>query len=119
MSASTQLFESPALGPCERLASVLELTRQMVELARDGDWDEVAALEKQRYVDLQQCFADPIAPEHGPLVSQALEKMLTMNDRLINDLTTARDSVREQETQQARRRRALGQYQSVGMQPRL
>lgn len=105
------------VGPCQRLAAVLAMTRDMLDMARTGDWDEVAELERARRDDLQQCFAEPVSAEHGELVAEALAVMLHLNEELMALLASAREAVLTEGAQQVRRRTALDQYQQVQHRP--
>lgn len=102
-----------ATGQYQRLAGVLSMTRDMLDLAAAGDWDEVANLERARRDDLQQCFVQPVSAEHGELVSEALAVMLHLNEELMSLLSGARDAVLEQGVEQLRTRSAVDQYQRV------
>lgn len=104
-------------GQCRRLADVLTRTRSMVQHAHAGDWDRVAELERCRRDDLQDCFAAPVAPEHGEIVAEALAVMLHLNEELMGVLATARDSVLEQGAEQSRTRSAIVNYQAVQHAP--
>lgn len=97
----------------QQLAAVLEQTRDMVALARDGEWDRVAELERGRRDGLQQCFADPVSEEQGELVAEALAVILHLNEELMALLGDARDSVLASGIQQSRTRAAVGTYQDV------
>jgi hypothetical protein len=105
-------------GQYQRLAGVLNMTRDMLALAGVGDWDRVAELERERRDDLQRCFEQPVDADHGELVSEALAVMLHLNDELMELLATARDTVLEQGVNQARTRVAVGRYQDVQHSPR-
>lgn len=100
-------------GSYQRLAGVLTMTRDMIELAGSGDWDSVAELERARRDDLQQCFLDPLAADQGELVAEALAVMLHLNEELMDLLARARDAVLEKGAKQVRTRSALGEYQQV------
>ncbi|MEM6301912.1 MAG: flagellar protein FliT [Pseudomonadota bacterium] len=115
-SKSTKIG-SETLAPTQRLAAILETTRSMLELAEAEQWDEVSKLEQHRREELQQCFADPVPPEHGELVAEALAVLLHLNKEMMGHLARARDLVLEQGAQQARTRSALGQYQRVQDSP--
>ncbi|GAB5413235.1 MAG: hypothetical protein Cons2KO_08380 [Congregibacter sp.] len=109
----TARVEGEVMGQYQRLAGVLSVTRDMLDLARDGDWDQVAELERARRGDLQECFAAPVSPEHGELVAEALAVMLHLNEELMSLIAGARDAVLEQGVQQKRKRSAVGQYHLV------
>ncbi|MFK7828959.1 MAG: flagellar protein FliT [Congregibacter sp.] len=104
---------SNAAGSYQRLAGVLNLTRDMIQMAGNGDWDGVAKMERVRRDDLQQCFLDPFDADQGELVSEALAVMLHLNEELMALLAGARDTVLAQGATQARTRSAVNQYQDV------
>ena len=109
----TSALDAKESGQYQRLAGVLNMTRDMLDCAGAGEWDRVAQLERERRDDLQQCFSQPVDAEHGELVSEALAVMLHLNDELMGLLANARDAVLEQGVNQARTRSALGSYQDV------
>lgn len=111
----TQMFFDPLVtgGRCRRLAEVLTITQEMLDHARDGDWDSVTRLEHQRRADLAECFgADPVS-ENAELVAEALAALLHLNEELMALLRKARDAVLIQGAEQARARSAIGLYQGV------
>lgn len=113
MSAVLEFNAPTPAGPCQHLARVLSVTRDMLDLARAGAWDRVTELERERRGDLQRCFATPLGAEHGELVAETLAVLLHLNEELMSLLGEAREAALEQGAQQARRRSALDQYQSV------
>lgn len=104
-------------GQCRRLADVLTQTRQMLDLAGAGDWDQVTAMEQHRREELRRCFEEATAPEHGELVAEALAVILHLNEELMVKLRAAREAVLQQGIAQARTRSAIGQYQNVKQAP--
>lgn len=111
-------MESGHSGQYQRLANVLNTTRDMLELAGEGEWDRVAELERERRDDLAKCFDTPISEEHGELVAEALAVMLHLNEELMALLSSAREDVLQLGAKQTRTRNALGQYQDVQQGPR-
>jgi len=105
------------LGQCQRLAQVLTLTQDMLKLAEDGQWQQVAELEKQRRDDLALCFdatsTTSAAPEHAELMAEALATMLHLNEELMEKLSMARQGVLEQGVKQNRNRSAIVSYDAV------
>lgn len=100
-------------GPCQRLAGVLTMTRDMLNSAEDGDWERVARLERRRRDDLARCFSEAPSPEHGELVAEALAVILHLNEELMARLRDARESVLQQGVAQVRTRAAIGRYRDV------
>ena len=98
---------------CRRLARVLLITQEMLERAREDDWDAVAERERERRDDLRRCFAEATPAEHGELVAEALAGLLQLNEELMALLATARERVLEQGVAQARTRTAIDRYRDV------
>jgi hypothetical protein len=112
-AASDRDGHSADPGPCQRLAGVLTMTRDMLDSAEGGDWERVAELERRRRDDLSRCFSEPPSPEHGELVAEALAVILHLNEELMTRLRDARESVLQQGVAQVRTRAAIGRYQDV------
>ena len=106
-----------ALTQCRRLARVLTMTQEMVELADDGEWDAVAERESARREDLKTCFSDPVSPGDAELVAEALAAVLHLNEELMSRLSSARDNVLQQGIAQARTRSAIDSYHDVKRGP--
>jgi hypothetical protein len=100
-------------GQCTLLANVLLMTRQMVELAQAAEWDAVAQLEGDRRSLLSETFAEPVPPEHSEIFSEALAAMLHMNEELMALLQSAKDDTVQQQAQQVRTGKSIGQYLDV------
>ena len=109
--------KSAQVTQTQRLAGVLEQTRDMLDHARGGDWDQVAELERGRRDDLQRCFTEPVSQEQGELVAEALAVILHLNEELMALLGDARDAVLASGVQQSRTRAAVGTYQDVQHSP--
>ena len=73
------------------LARALELTKEMLLRAQQGDWQKVADLEIARRRELEVCFSIAITEAKGELVSEALAVLLHLNEELLSLLMSARD----------------------------
>lgn len=73
-----------------QLARVLKVTEDMLEQANAGNWEQVEALEAQRSVELQECFAmqDETPSE---LVAEALATLIYLNEQLVQIVRYARE----------------------------
>lgn len=103
-------------GQCTLLANVLLMTRQMVELAGEAEWDAVAQLEGDRRELLSETFAQPVPPEHSEIFSEALAAMLHMNEELMALLSKAKDDNLAQHAEQVRKGQHIGQYLDIDSQ---
>ena len=74
----------------ERLAAVLLLTERMLNLAKLGNWDQVADSERCRQGLLEDCFDSEVQPHNSELFSEAIAAMLHMNEELMALLAQAR-----------------------------
>ena len=95
------------------LASILLMTQEMLELARDEDWSKVTNLEEERRILLATCFSSPIPEEQSQLFSEALAAMLQMNEEMIGLLEAAKENVAIKRTDQTHKKRSLGHYLDV------
>ena len=77
-------------GPPGLLATVIEITNDMLAAAQVDDWERVSTGEVRRRQLLDNCFADPIRPEHSEVFAEALAVLLHMNEELTALLQVAR-----------------------------
>jgi len=102
------------LDHCKRLAHVLSLTKNMLALAEDGQWDQVAEKELERRADLAACFSDSTAAaSNAEVFAEAMAALLHLNEELMAKLKVARDMVMEEGRQHTRNRNALGSYRDI------
>lgn len=95
------------------LATVINTTRTMLDLAKEQDWDAVANLEKLRREDLKRCFEIPISDDQGELLAEALAVLLHLNDELMSKLSMARDQIVEESNERSRQKGAAEEYQRM------
>ena len=114
---ATRADSAEALSQCRRLARVLTMTQDMVRLAEAGEWDAVAECESDRREDLKRCFSEAVAPDNAELVAEALAAVLHLNEELMAQLASARDSVLQQGIAQSRTRSAIDSYHDVRRGP--
>lgn len=93
-----------------QLARLITLSEEMLEHARDGGWEQVEALELQRRVELEECFA--LQNEHPSLlIAQALATLIHINDQMVSLVRQARDLVSTEHTLGYRSHQAAMTYQ--------
>ena len=95
------------------LATVINTTRTMLELAGQEQWDAVADLEKLRREDLVRCFEIPVSGEQGELLAEALAVLLHLNEELMSKLSLARDELSTEGKEEARQLTAAGEYERM------
>ena len=95
------------------LATVINTTRTMLELAGQEQWDAVADLEKLRREDLVRCFEIPVSGEQGELLAEALAVLLHLNEELMSKLSLARDELALERKQESRQINAAGEYERM------
>lgn len=95
------------------LATVINTTRTMLELAGQEHWDAVADLEKLRREDLVRCFEIPVSGEQGELLAEALAVLLHLNEELMSKLSLARDELALEGKQESRQINAAGEYERM------
>ena len=105
---------SDKLEQCRRLAHVLDLTKQMLTHAANGEWEQVAEMELLRRDDLMLCFSESIPVGDTELVAEAMATLLHLNEELMAKLKVARSAVMAQGLEIAKNRNAVSSYQAVG-----
>jgi len=98
---------------CRRLAQVLTLTKQMLSLAEEGEWEQVAEHELERREDLAMCFSDTNPAADAELIAEAMAALLHLNEELMSRLKVARTEVMEQGREFTRQRSAANSYREV------
>ena len=100
-------------GPPGLLAAVIGITSDMLASARANEWASVTADEARRRVMLEQCFADPVKPEHSEVFAEALAVLLHMNEELTALLIAARKTIAEEGNQALKNGAKLAHYLDV------
>lgn len=100
-------------GSPSSLASILLITQEMLELARDEDWSKVTVLEEERRNLLVTCFTNPIPESQSQLFSEALAAMLQMNEEMIGLLEAAKANVAIKRTDQKYKKNSLTHYLDI------
>ena len=95
------------------LATVINTTRTMLELAGQEQWVAVADLEKLRREDLVRCFEIPVSGEQGELLAEALAVLLHLNEELMSKLSLARDELSAESKEEARQLTQAGEYERI------
>lgn len=110
--------QKPALTLAQTrvLATVIKTTKNMLQLADQGEWGTVAELELLRREDLQFCFDMPADEDKAELVAEALAVLLHLNEELMDRLARARDAVRKTANVEVRNIEALEEYRRVGQE---
>ena len=102
-------------SPADRqssLQAVIALSRQMLDLATQGNWQQFAELEKGRRSDMLACFEQPVNVSEAPLVRHSIEQLMQLNDQLTEILQKAREDSSRQFQALKRGRQAVGAYAS-------
>ena len=107
-------LESGQIDHCRRLAHVLSLTKKMLVLAEDGQWDQVAERELERREDLAACFENSTTTgSDAEVFAEAMAALLHLNEELMSKLKVARDLVMEEGRKHTRNRNAMGSYRDI------
>jgi hypothetical protein len=105
---------SAQAGQCRRMAHVLTLTKKMLGLAEEGEWDQVADMEVLRRDDLRACFSDTVPAADTELMAEAMAALLSLNEELMAKLRVARSEVLAQGRERMHKRSAVDSYQEIG-----
>lgn len=98
------------IGQCRRLAKVLMISKEMLNSARDDDWDEVSRLDAARKTDLQLCFSQETPSNDSPVVAEAIAALLHINEEIMALIKQARDRVSMESRELNRNKSAINSY---------
>jgi hypothetical protein len=102
-----------AAGQRTLIRLALEKTHEMLDQARSGNWEEIAGLEKERSLVLEQCFHIAIVPENAEIFSETLAVMLHMNEELVALLNAAKADAAIQRGSERKKHQALAHYLDI------
>ena len=95
------------------LAESIQLTRDMLDNARHGNWNAVSDQELMRRDVLRRCFDSAVMADDSELIAEALAVVLHLNEELVSLLQRARQISLEASRGGIKRRGAVDSYQEL------
>lgn len=89
---------------------LLELTREMLDLGRVGDWVLFAQREEERQALSRTIFATPVPRAAAPLVADCIRRVLDLDQELITLAEAHRDQASRAMRDAQRGRQAANAY---------
>jgi hypothetical protein len=74
----------------ENLAQAIDLSQQIIELGKQGEWKQVQALDSKRLSLLQSLFSDTAFEAQRGKFREQIEKLLRLNEEAVAICTQAR-----------------------------
>ncbi|MBT3427529.1 MAG: flagellar protein FliT [Gammaproteobacteria bacterium] len=98
MPSRPEVAVFPAVGKIaelrlRQLDEIAALTRQMLILAEQGEWPELAELQHRRDLQLQTCFAAPLSPDDTATAIDKIRHLLGENERVLAVICRLRDKL--------------------------
>lgn len=66
----------------EQLDSIIRMSKEMLELAEELEWEKIALLEVQRKQIVVECFRQPAKEEDAAEVAMAIREILHLNQQV-------------------------------------
>jgi len=66
----------------QTLRDIIQITQQMLIMAQENQWQQVAEMEAQRRLLVQGCFQCPTLEQDAPDVAAAIGEILRLNDEV-------------------------------------
>ena len=88
MPTGSRLPDSLMLETCmntprfQALRDIIEISRQMLIMARRNQWQQVAELEAERRLLVRGCFQSPTSEQDAPDVAAAIGEILRLNEEV-------------------------------------
>jgi len=95
------------------LAESIQLTRDMLDSAREGNWSAVSDHELLRRDVLKRCFDSAVSADNGEVIAEALAVILHLNEELVSLLQHARQASLDASRVSMKRRGAVDSYQEA------
>lgn len=95
------------------LAESIQLTRDMLDKARHGNWSAVSDKELLRRDILRRCFDSAVTENDSEVIAEALAVILHLNEELVNLLQHARQTSLEESRVTIKRKGAVDSYQET------
>lgn len=94
----------------EALQAALDLTEEMLSVARHAEWSRVMELDQQRRPLIQTAFNRPIPPPSAEVVAGLTRRLRRLNDELISLSEQRRAALSQALAELGRGRRAKAAY---------
>ena len=91
-----------------KLRELVDLTREMLDAARGGDWQNVGLLEEQRQAIMAARDLGPLAG--GESLRLRLQEMIAANAEILRAAVLAREQVRHELDEVAKGSKAVSAY---------
>lgn len=95
------------------LAQLLQLSQEMLTLARQEAWEQALALQHERRAKLEQFFSQPTLTEAKETVVQGIQAMLQLDAELTQLLQVSREHLLNGVKQVNHQRHAIGAYSAT------
>lgn len=92
---------------------MLDLTRQMLVSARQGDWGKLVAIEEGRRAIIEQGISSPVPPADAAAAAAAIQEVLRIDKEVIGLAETERSAVAGQLGDLRTKKKALKIYTAM------
>lgn len=108
------MFRDPVVDSLEAQMQVLLSTaREMIELARQGNFSRVAELDQRRNRELAACLSGPVNQAETEVLRRGMTRMVELHAVLVEVVSQARGQVLGQVTVVRRSQRAIDSYSAT------
>lgn len=66
----------------QQLKDIIVMSKQMLTLAKNREWEQVTELEEKRRVLVLQCFQQPTSEQDSPEVAASIREVLRLNQEV-------------------------------------
>ena len=102
----------------DKLASLVTASEEMLELAKQGDWEKVTEIESRRRPELEHFF-NSLSPEesqlHSDFLRQSIERILVVDDEIMAIGLESKNKLVEWIQKNSSSRQAMSEYQKNTM----
>ncbi len=99
----------------DKLSSLVAMSEELLELAKSGDWEELAELESQRSPELESFF-NSLNPDEfqksAELLKSSIEKIMGLDEQVVAIAAEYKKNIAELVKKNNSSRKAMSEYQN-------
>jgi hypothetical protein len=101
------------LAQMKSLRAALDLSKAMLETARDRAWPDLEGMEERRAAMLREAFKEAFSANEALEAARIIKALLQANNELLSESQRGRDKIAKDRRMHARGRKASKAYTGV------
>ena len=117
MSEGRNIAQFPFIGRVadqrlREMDTIRDLSQTLLEGFKQGDWENILALQAERDRALRACLKPPIEGEHAEATKAKIQELLRQNEAILEQVNAAKVRLLEEMRESQQHHRAVSAYLS-------